>query len=108
MTWSLTRFSALPELLNVVHALIASGDGHRFALTGSSARKLKRSGVNLLAGRAAMRTMHPFMLGELASSAGAGRELDTCLRLGVVPPSQPRMILRRPSPRTSPSTWSRK
>ncbi len=71
----------VPELLNVVHALIESGRGHRFVLTGSSARKLRRGGVNLLAGRAVMRSMHPFMAGEME-----GRfDLDAALRLGSVP-----------------------
>jgi predicted AAA+ superfamily ATPase len=37
----------------------------RFVLTGSSARKLKRSGVNLLAGRARTLSMHPFTPAEL-------------------------------------------
>ena len=71
----------VPELLNVVHSLIESGDGYRFVLTGSSARKLRRGGVNLLAGRAILRTMHPFMAGEM----GTGFDLDTGLGLGTVP-----------------------
>lgn len=84
----------VPELLNVVHGLMESGGGHRFILTGSSARKLRRGGVNLLAGRAAMRSMHPFMAGEMVAGEGAdgaageaGRrfDLETYLRLGMVP-----------------------
>ncbi len=71
----------VPELLNVVHSLMQSGRGHRFVLTGSSARKLRRGGVNLLAGRAALHTMHPFMAGEL----GSRFELGASLRLGTVP-----------------------
>ncbi|MDE2973486.1 MAG: ATP-binding protein [Gemmatimonadota bacterium] len=71
----------IPELLNVVHTLIESGRGHRFVLTGSSARKLRRGGVNLLGGRAAMRSMHPFMAGEL----GGRFDLEVALRLGSVP-----------------------
>lgn len=55
----------VPELLNVVHALIESEDRRRFVLTGSSARKLRRGGVDLLAGRAVVRTLHPFMASEL-------------------------------------------
>jgi uncharacterized protein len=43
----------LPKLLDEVHRLIEKKCGLQFVLTGSSARKLKRSGVNLLAGRAA-------------------------------------------------------
>ena len=80
----------VPELLNVVHDLMESARGYRFILTGSSARKLRRGGVNLLAGRAAMRSMHPFMAGEMtagevAGEAGRGFDLETCLRLGTVP-----------------------
>lgn len=71
----------VPELLNVVHALIESGRGHRFVLTGSSARKLRRGGVNLLAGRAVMRSMHPFMAGEME----ARFDLDARLETGTVP-----------------------
>ncbi len=71
----------VPELLNVVHDLLETGKGYRFVLTGSSARKLRRGGVNLLAGRAVLRSMHPFMAGEM----GAAFDLATSLRLGVVP-----------------------
>ena len=71
----------VPELLNVVHSLMQSGRGHRFILTGSSARKLRRGGVNLLAGRAALHTMHPFMAREM----GTRFDLDTSLNLGTVP-----------------------
>lgn len=55
----------VPELLPVVHALIESKDRRRFVLTGSSARKLRRGGTDLLAGRAVVRTLHPFMAAEL-------------------------------------------
>ena len=71
----------VPELLNVVHELMATRSGHRFVLTGSSARTLRRGGVNLLAGRAIVRTMHPFMAGEL----GSAFDLSTALTLGTVP-----------------------
>ena len=71
----------VPELLNVVHDLMESGYGHRFVLTGSSARKLRRGGVNLLAGRAILRSMHAFMAAEM----GAAFDLATSLRLGTVP-----------------------
>ena len=55
----------LPELLDVVHQLIEQHRSLRFVLTGSSARKLKRTGIDLLAGRAVLKTMHPFMAAEL-------------------------------------------
>lgn len=54
-----------PVLLDVVHDLIERRAGPRFVLTGSSARKLKREGVDLLAGRALLRFLHPFMAAEL-------------------------------------------
>ena len=54
----------LPALLNEVHRFIEER-GLRFVLCGSSARKLKRAGVNLLAGRALHRAMHPFIPEEL-------------------------------------------
>ncbi len=69
-----------PELLHVVHDLLEQPSAPRFVLTGSSARKLRRGGVNLLAGRATMRSMHPFMAAELPSFDLAQR-----LRTGLVP-----------------------
>ena len=70
----------LPNLLNEVHRHIESG-GLRFILTGSSARKLKRSGVNLLAGRATHTRMYPFLPHEL----GTDFDLETVLRHGSLP-----------------------
>jgi predicted AAA+ superfamily ATPase len=49
----------LPVLLDIVHELIETTDKH-FILTGSSARKLKHGGANLLAGRAFVYHLHPF------------------------------------------------
>jgi predicted AAA+ superfamily ATPase len=71
----------LPQLLDVVHLLMESREGLRFILTGSSARKLKRSGVDLLAGRALVRTLHPFMASEL----GKGFSLKDALAVGLIP-----------------------
>jgi predicted AAA+ superfamily ATPase len=56
----------LPGLLNEVHRLIERRRW-RFALTGSSARKLRRGGANLLAGRARTTTMHPLTAAARAS-----------------------------------------
>jgi predicted AAA+ superfamily ATPase len=53
----------------------------RFVLTGSSARKLKRSGVNLLAGRAVLKSMHPFMAAELKDKFS----MENALTIGMVP-----------------------
>jgi uncharacterized protein len=54
----------LPLLLDEVHALIEER-GTRFLLTGSSPRKLRRGGYNLLGGRARRRVLHPFVYREL-------------------------------------------
>ena len=71
----------VPELLSATHALIEEGQDRRFVLTGSSARKLRRSGVDLMAGRAVVRTMHPFMAAEL----GDGFDLPAALQRGMLP-----------------------
>jgi len=71
----------VPELLTVVHSLIEAKGGWRFVLTGSSARKLKRTGVDLLGGRALLNTMHPFMAAEL----GERFEMDRALNHGLLP-----------------------
>jgi uncharacterized protein len=55
----------IPEMLDVVHSLIEKTK-LKFALTGSSARKLKRGGANLLAGRAFVYFLHPLTFAELA------------------------------------------
>jgi uncharacterized protein len=70
----------VPELLNEVHRLIET-QRLRFALTGSSARKLRRKGVNLLAGRARTLAMHPLTGREL----GAAFDLRHSLRFGQMP-----------------------
>jgi len=70
----------LPNLLNEVHRFIEE-KRLRFVLCGSSARKLKRGGVNLLAGRALRRSMHPFVPEEL----GGHFELDPALQFGTLP-----------------------
>ncbi len=54
----------IPELLDEVHDLIES-KGMKFLLTGSSARKLKRTGANLLGGRARMARMFPLVSAEM-------------------------------------------
>ncbi len=55
----------VPALLTVVHAMLEEPSPPRFVLTGSSARKLRRGGVDLLGGRAVQCTLHPFMAAEL-------------------------------------------
>jgi predicted AAA+ superfamily ATPase len=55
----------LPSLLDEVHLLIERNKSLRFILTGSSARKLKRGGANLLAGRALTCRLHPLVAPEV-------------------------------------------
>lgn len=69
-----------PQLLDEVHRLIES-TGVKFLLTGSSARKLRRSGVNLLGGRAGTLHFHPLLLREI----GTGFNLTRALRYGTLP-----------------------
>ena len=70
----------VPELLNEVHRLIE--DRHiRFLLTGSSARKLKKEGVNLLAGRAWETNLFPLTSHEIEKF-----DLQRYLEYGGLPP----------------------
>ena len=62
----------LPGLLDEVQLMIERDKELRFLLTGSSARKLKRGGANLLAGRAWVTHLHPLVFAEV----GPGRLLD--------------------------------
>lgn len=70
----------IPELLNEVHDLIESR-GLKFILTGSSARALRRKGVNLLAGRARTYFMHPLTALEQGDAFDLGRSV----RFGHLP-----------------------
>ncbi len=70
----------LPTLLDIVHLEIEKGR-FLFALTGSSARKLKRGAANLLAGRAFTYSLFPLTYREL----GAHFHLDSILSWGSLP-----------------------
>jgi predicted AAA+ superfamily ATPase len=70
----------LPALLNEVHRF-TEDRGLRFALLGSSARKLRTAGVNLLGGRALWREMFPLAPEEL----GEDFDLDRTLEIGALP-----------------------
>ena len=70
----------IPALLNEVHRFIEERK-LRFALLGSSARKLKTAGTNLLAGRAVHKNMFPFVPEEL----GRDFAIDKALRFGTIP-----------------------
>lgn len=76
----LDEVQRVPELLNEVHRLIEN-KGFRFILTGSSARGLRKKGVNLLAGRALTYYMHPLTIQEI----GPDFNLARVLQFGLLP-----------------------
>jgi len=72
----------LPELLDEVHSLLFESDhAYRFALSGSSARKLKKSHANMLAGRALSKRMFPLAMLEV----GTDFDLEFALSYGQMP-----------------------
>jgi uncharacterized protein len=71
----------VPGLLSLIHVLIEEKKGWRFILTGSSSRKLKREGVDLLGGRALKKVLHPFMGMELQEKFN----LDEAIKYGLLP-----------------------
>jgi predicted AAA+ superfamily ATPase len=83
----------VPSLLPLVHSMIEEKRGLTFVLTGSSSRKLKRTGADLLAGRALLCSLHPFMAAEL----GERFSLERALRDGLLPivwaAADPRKVL---------------
>lgn len=80
-TWVvIDEVQRLPNLLNIAHRAIEEL-GLKFALLGSSARKLKRGGANLLAGRAISRELFPLLPSEL----GKDFNLTQFLALGSIP-----------------------
>lgn len=71
-----------PKLLDVVHLLLESRKCAKyFILTGSSARKLKMAGVNLLAGRAFVYHLFPFSYLECEEQF----QLEDALKYGMLP-----------------------
>jgi predicted AAA+ superfamily ATPase len=79
----------IPQILDVVHKIMEERKV-RFILTGSGARKLKKTGADLLGGRAVYCRMHPFTAHEL----GDFFSLDKALQTGLIP------IVERSSDRT--------
>jgi len=79
----------VPEILSVVHSLIEQDKTLQFILTGSSARKLRRGGVDLLAGRVLLRTLHPFMLAEIPNRI----PFDEVIKHGLLP-----IVIDSPNP----------
>jgi len=79
----------VPTILSIVHKMIERKQGWQFVLTGSSARKLKRSGADLLGGRALNKMLYPFMAAELKGLFS----LENSLHFGMLP-----LLLEKPSP----------
>ena len=79
-TLIIDEIQKLPLLLNEVQVLI---DEYKIQciLTGSSARKLRKGGVNLLGGRARSTHLHPFCWSEIKKNFN----LDRCLEFGTIP-----------------------
>lgn len=87
----------IPELLDEVHRAMESEPERKWALTGSSARKLRRGAVNLLGGRAIRLEMHSYLAGEL----GSDFRLGDSLRTGLVP-----LVRESPDPMATLSTYA--
>ncbi len=77
---AIDEIQRIPELLNEVHRLIEN-KGYKFILIGSNARKLRKKGTNLLAGRAYNYEMHPLTVEEL----GEDFSLKKSLQIGHLP-----------------------
>ena len=77
----LDEIQRLPDLLNEVQVLMSQFPDCQFILTGSSARKLKRGGANLLGGRAVLRHLFPLMHEELKEDF----RLEDVLYFGSLP-----------------------
>jgi len=78
---AIDEIQKLPILMDEVHLMIEEMSV-KFLLTGSSARKLKRSYTSLMAGRAKTMHLYPFTSSEL----GPSFDLDRALRFGTLPP----------------------
>ena len=83
----------LPALLNEVHRLMETR-GVRFLLTGSSARKLRRGGVNLLGGRARTKYLHPLTWKELGDRFELARAMARGLIASIYFSDDPQADLR--------------
>jgi uncharacterized protein len=82
----------VPNVLSEIHKLMEEQKGLRCILTGSSSRKLKQSGIDLLAGRAIIRHLYPFIAAELKENFC----LKDALSNGLIP-----LILQSPNRRDS-------
>ena len=75
----------LPPLLDEVHNQIESDKELRFIITGSSARKLKRDGANLLGGRASWRSLFPLVYPEISERLRTIADIERRLLVGGLP-----------------------
>ncbi|HBY05896.1 MAG: hypothetical protein UV38_C0004G0018 [candidate division TM6 bacterium GW2011_GWE2_42_60] len=82
----------VPELLNEVHRLIEHKQ-MKFVLTGSSARSLRKKGVNLLAGRALTYHMHPLVEQELGNLFNLSKALTEGLLPSLLTEENPKKYL---------------
>ncbi|OGW81277.1 MAG: hypothetical protein A3G33_06790 [Omnitrophica bacterium RIFCSPLOWO2_12_FULL_44_17] len=78
---AIDEIQRVPALLNSIQVLLDEGCKHRFLLTGSSARKLKRGHANLLPGRILIEHLAPLAYWEL----GERFDLEKALRIGTLP-----------------------
>ena len=83
----------VPALLSLVHQQMERHKELRFILTGSSARKLKREGVDLLAGRALFKQAFPFMAAEIPGRFHLEKQLETGLLPVVLDSQTPNRVL---------------
>jgi predicted AAA+ superfamily ATPase len=83
----------VPALLDIVHQSVEKTH-LKFALTGSSARKLKRGGANLLAGRAYTYHLFPFTFEELGSDFNLQDALEwgTLPKITTIPSAEERKV----------------
>lgn len=85
----------VPVIMDVVHKIMEEKK-IRFILTGSAARKLKKSGADMLGGRALNCKMHPFTAGELRQAFS----LEKALQTGLIP-----VVERSPEPSATLSAY---
>jgi predicted AAA+ superfamily ATPase len=97
LTVIIDEIQKAPELLALIHGLIEQRRGLRFVLTGSSSRKIKRTGADLLAGRALLACLHPFVAAEL----GRHFTLERALKHGMLP-----LVLGSPNPQQVLKTYA--
>lgn len=83
-----------PDLLNVIHSLIEKKKDYQFVMTGSSSRKLKKYGVNLLGGRALLRHMPPFYAAEIRTNFDLSKNIQLGMLPIVLDSEEPEDVLR--------------